>query len=314
MTAAVAPKASSDPVPALSLGPVLYYWPAERLLDFYARVRDWPVEIVYLGEVVCAKRRALDLDGWLEVAGMLREAGKEVVLSTMTLLEAASELGQLRRICANGDYPVEANDIAAVYQLGRRGAGFVTGPSINIYNSRTLDKLVSLGLTRWTLPVELGAAALAEIGPGASQPVATEVFAWGRLPLAWSARCFTARAVQRAKDDCGFACLEDPDGRLLTTRDEVPFLTLNGIQTQSALTQNLAPAMPEIRALGVDVMRLSPQSEGMEQVVAAFDRVRRAAVPGQTDLDALASLAPVGCCDGFWHGEPGFERAGAVPA
>ena len=46
----------------LSLGPILYYWERERVLDFYAQAAGWPVDIVYLGEAVCSKRRALRPD------------------------------------------------------------------------------------------------------------------------------------------------------------------------------------------------------------------------------------------------------------
>ncbi len=36
----------------LSLGPLLYLWPREQVIDFYKQVAEWPVDIVYLGEVV----------------------------------------------------------------------------------------------------------------------------------------------------------------------------------------------------------------------------------------------------------------------
>ena len=52
----------------LSLGPVLYYWTREALLEFYAGVADSGVDIVYLGEVVCSRRHNLRLDDWLGIA------------------------------------------------------------------------------------------------------------------------------------------------------------------------------------------------------------------------------------------------------
>lgn len=39
-----------------------------------------------------------------------------------------------------------------------------------------------------------------------------ELFAYGHLPLAYSARCFTARAENLPKDDCQFVCLNYPEG------------------------------------------------------------------------------------------------------
>jgi collagenase-like PrtC family protease len=41
------------------------------------------------------------------------------------------------------------------------------------------------------------------------------VFGFGRMPLAFSARCFTARRFNRQKEDCGYACLDFADGMLL---------------------------------------------------------------------------------------------------
>ena len=298
---------SEQRIPALSLGPVQYFWSRDFMLDFYAHVADWPVDIVYLGEVVCAKRRALGYKDWLEIGNNLTRAGKQVYLSTMTLIEAASELGTLRRLCRNSEFPVEANDIAAVYQLSQLGKPFVTGPAINVYNSRTLNKLTALGLQRWVLPLELGFDTLHDMRNMAPD-VQCEVFAWGRMPLAWSARCYTARSAGLAKDECGLLCAEDPDGRLIHTREDKPFLALNGIQTQSALTQNLAPHMGAMRSLGIDVLRLSPQAHSMGLVVRAFDELRRADTVPEATLQRLDELAPVATCDGYWRGGAGFDR------
>lgn len=293
----------------LSLGPLQYFWPRERVLAFYDEAASWPVDTVYLGEVVCPKRRELRLGDWLELAGRLEQAGKEVVLSSLALLEAGSELGALRKQCSNGRFLVEANDMAAVGILAQSGLPFVGGPTLNIYNQRTLGVLREQGMTRWVLPFELSGATAADLVAATPGDCPCEVFAWGRLPLAWSARCYTARAEDKPKDHCDLACIADPDGRLVRTREDEPFLALNGIQTQSALTQDLAPWLDELRAAGVAMLRLSPQSEGMAQVVGHFDRLRRQGADRQR-LDALAALAPVGTCDGYWRGAPGMERAG----
>ena len=46
----------------LSLGPVLFYWDRQQTLDFYANMASQPLDVIYLGETVCSKRRALMLD------------------------------------------------------------------------------------------------------------------------------------------------------------------------------------------------------------------------------------------------------------
>lgn len=269
---------------------------------------DTPLDIVYLGETVCSKRRSLRPNDWLELAARLQAAGKQVVLSTLTLLEAGSALGGLKRLCDQQDYPVEANDMAAVHYLaGKRR--FITGPSVNIYNARTLSVLAALGLQRWVLPVELSRDTLAAMQTTRPAGVETEVLAYGRLPLAYSARCFTARAHNLAKDDCRFRCLDYPDGMLLSTREDEPFLVLNGIQTQSARTLNLIGALDDLRQLGVDVLRISPQSAHTPAVIERFHDC----LHGTCDTDAaqaeLAGLMPVGPCDGYWHGGAGMDSS-----
>jgi len=297
--------------PRLALGPVLYYWPRETLLGFYAGIADAPVDIVYLGETVCAKRRALNHEDWLELAARLRSAGKEVVLSTLTLLEAGSELGGLRRLCDEPDFTVEANDMAAVQLLAGRKP-FVTGPTVNIYNARTLSLLAGLGLKRWVLPLELSRDTLAHLQAERPAGVETEVFAWGRLPLAHSARCFTARAHNLPKDDCRFRCLDYPDGLPLSTREDAPFLVLNGIQTQSALTLNLLDELDDLTALGVDVLRVSPQSQHTGRIIETFHARLHGDLGAAAARAALDKCAPLGECDGYWHGRAGMHRSAAV--
>ncbi|HEC06093.1 MAG TPA: U32 family peptidase [Thiolapillus brandeum] len=291
----------------LSLGPVQYYWSREDLLDFYRQVADMPVDLVYLGETVCSKRRLFRFDDWMDTARMLRDAGKEVVLSTLALLEAESELKTLRRICANGEFLVEANDMAAVQLLSAAGLPFVAGPTVNIYNAATLGVLADAGLKRWVPAVELDKDTLAAIGQEAPEQVETELFAWGRMPLAMSARCYTARAYDLPKDDCQYRCLDHADGLTLRTREGEPFLAINGIQTQSALTCNLLPEIKTMDGLGIDVLRISPQARHTDRIVQAFAE----ALQGGSELPDLQRLMPVGGCDGYWHGEAGMRRHSA---
>jgi collagenase-like PrtC family protease len=291
----------------ISLGPILYFWERERVLDFYAQAAAWPVDIVYLGEVVCSKRRALRLDDWLQIADRLAEAGKEVVLSTLALVEAESELGAMRRAVANGRFAVEANDAAALNMLGMAdGTRFVAGPYLNVYNGATLGMLHALGAKRWVLPVELSRDMLAALQACRPAGLETEVLVFGRLPLALSARCFTARAHRLPKDECEFRCRDYPDGLALATREGKRFLTLNGIQTQSAEGCNLAGALPELKRLGVEVARLSPQSQGMDEIVRLWRAVADGDLAPVEAERAVTAHLPDGACNGYWHGEPGM--------
>jgi collagenase-like PrtC family protease len=291
----------------LSLGPVLYYWPKEKLLDFYDEVMSSPVDIVYLGETICSRRRLMRTQDWLDLATRLKDAGKEVVLSTMALIEAGSELGVARRICEQQEFLVEANDMGAVQMRSGKGA-FVAGHSVNIYNHHTLDLLTELGMKRWVMPVELSRDALNDILQQKTQPVETEVFAFGRLPLAYSARCYTARAHDLPKDDCEFRCLDYEDGLLLKTREDEKFLTLNGIQTQSSSVFNMIADLENVMKMGVDVLRISPQSRHTLKVIQYFSDAIQGNCSALDTQRNINKMIPTDACDGYWYGKPGMDQ------
>lgn len=286
----------------LSLGPLLYYWSREDVLAFYEEAASWPVDIVYLGETVCSRRHLLRLPDWLELADRLADAGKEVVLSSLPLIESESDLKTLRKLVGNGRHKVEANDFGAARLCAEAGIAFVAGPTMNLYNPETLAMMAGLGASRWVPPVEMGHAMLKAMP--VPDGVETELFAYGRLPLAYSARCFTARHYNLQKDDCQFKCLEHPDGLTLYTREAQPFLAMNGIQTQSARIYSLSHRMNELSLAGVDVVRLSPQARHMAAVVAHY---RDALAGDAADTAALRRLMPAEPCDGYWLGRAGLD-------
>ncbi|MBU0621476.1 MAG: U32 family peptidase [Gammaproteobacteria bacterium] len=296
----------------LSLGPILYYWDRDTVYDFYAAIAASPVDIVYLGESVCSRRHELRTDDWLDLAGMLASAGKEVVLSCQALIESESDLKALRRIAGNGLFAVEANDMGAVRLLAEAKVPFVVGPHVNVYNTQTLQLLAGLGAMRWVMPVEMSREELVSMQACRPQGMQSEVFAYGRLPLAFSARCFTARHHNLPKDDCRFSCMSDPDGLLLKTREGQPFLVLNGIQTQSAAVYNLVGEIDAMRASGVDVVRISPQSAHTAEIVQQFRTAIDDPAAAREAALRMAELMPDQSCDGYWHGRPGIEQSAAA--
>ena len=293
----------------LSLGPLLYYWPRDTMLDFYAQAARWPVDIVYLGETVCSRRHEFRTDDWLKTAEMLAAAGKEVVLSTQALIESESDLKTLRRLADNERFLIEANDMGAVGLMA--GRPFVAGPHINTYNPQTLQILVEAGATRWVMPLEMSRDMLAELLAQDTSGLETEVFAYGRMPLAFSARCFTARRHNLPKDNCQFRCIENPYGMTLKTREGQPFLALNGTQTQSASVYSLLAALESMSGL-VDVLRISPQPDNTGEVVALFRAALNGTAAPRQAAHELAPLLSEPPCDGYWHGRAGIEQTVAA--
>ncbi len=252
----------------LTLGPVLFNWPAEKKRDFYFRIADEaPVDIVYIGEAVCAKRRPF-FDPYLpEVVDRLLRAGKEVVHSTLALVVAPAELEALRRDTADTELLIEANDISCAAMLG--GRAHVIGPFVNVYNEGTLGYLVGRGAIRIVLPCEVPAAAMEGLVAAAGE-AEIEVQVFGRLPLAISARCYHARFHKLHKDSCRYVCENDEDGLPLETLDGQPFLAVNGTQTLSHSVVNLVHAIDRLAAAGVRCFRLWPHAIDMTAVAAIF--------------------------------------------
>ena len=308
----------------LTVGPLQYWWPRATLMNFYAELADSPARRIVLGEVICSRRNEFSTEDWLALARDLTAAGKTVLLASMPLLMSEAELRTLRRIAEQDEFAVEAGDASALQVLARRPAEQVArrpitlGPHLNIYSHGALVEHAALGADRWVAPLELSLDAIARINPpeapvqGVAGPVTSEVFGFGRMPLAFSARCFTARHHRLNKDECDFRCRDDADGLLLSSTEGQPFLVLNGIQTQSAGLQCLIGDAAAMRAAGVSSVRLSPCGQGFARVLMLFDQVLNHGAPA---ADAIAELATLGLpgalVNGYAHRKPGLEEISA---
>ncbi|WP_322994296.1 ubiquinone anaerobic biosynthesis protein UbiV [Castellaniella sp.] len=289
----------------ITMGAIPYLWSGEKWRDFYYGIADSEhVDAVTLGEVVCSKRDHFIRPFLAEVIERLQRNGKNVAIGSLALVTMEREVIATRRL-ATGSLPVEANDLSALRLLV--GRPHQVGPFVNVYNGATARLLARKGATRICLGPELPATSIASIikdAPG----IEFEIIAFGRLPLAISARCAHARAKHRSKDNCQFVCGEDEDGLDVDTLDGQAFLSINGVQTTSRHCQVLLGEMEMLRDIGVTHLRLSPQNCDMETVASIFAQVRDEKIDvteGLARLRDVYSAAPY--ANGFLHGNAGMN-------
>lgn len=288
----------------LSLSPILYCWEKQRVYDFYQKVSQSAVDIVYLGEMVCSKRQELLLEDWLEIAQILQQAGKEVVLTSLALVDSPSKLVDVKKVVSNGELMIEANDFSAVNLCRDANLPFVAGHALNIYNSEALQVMLRNGMSRWCFPVELTRDWVKDLqteceSKGIWESFEKEILAYGYLPLSYSARCFTARNVGRDKADCEIACLADPSGKAVYTQENQRLFTMNGIQMQSGLCYNLMNEYASLKPM-MDIIRLSPLDE---TILTTIDEYHQMIAMDNSVPRALTSDE----CSGFWTGAAGMH-------
>ncbi len=290
----------------LSLGPLLFNWDSDKIRDFYFAIADEaPIDYVYLGEVVCAKRLA-GKNYLPEVVERLDNAGKKIIFSGLMLVLDNRDMTALESVAAMApEYLIEANDMSAVSMLWQQNHAI--GPFINIYNEATLKYYEDGGATRISLPPELPAKSLRALAKVARSELEVQIF--GRLPLAISSRCYHARAHKLHKDGCQYVCEKDPDGMTVDTMDGQKFLTINGLQTLSYSYCNLMAELPELGQMGIQNFRLSPHDVDMVKV----SRIYRNRLDGKIDLEEAndileAEMFATRFSNGYYHDEPGQKQ------
>lgn len=190
-----------------------------------------------------------------------------------------------------------------VNMCAERKLPFVAGHALNCYNAVTLKILLKQGMMRWCMPVELSRDWLVNLlnqcdELGIRNQFEVEVLSYGHLPLAYSARCFTARSEDRPKDECETCCIKYPNGRNVLSQENQQVFVLNGIQTMSGYVYNLGNELASMQGL-VDVVRLSPQGTDTFAMLDAF----RANENGAAPLPLTANSD----CNGYWRRLAGLE-------
>ncbi len=289
----------------LTLGPILFDWKREDVIRFYNEVADMPVDRVYLGEVVCVRKKGLNIKDIESIAERLIDAGKEVALSTLAVVSNEDDLRLVRDI-AGLPFSVEANDMSVFNILAdqdpQHTKDVIAGPHITTYNIPSIEFLKGIGVKRVVFPVELPRDSIEHTVRHTD--IETEVFAHGRVPLAFSWRCYTSRAHGLNKGNCRYDCRRYPDGILIRALEGEPIFTVNGTSILSASIYSLIEFVEDLESIGVDAIRVSPQYEGTDRVVDIFRRRLSGEMDGEEGLSRIREITQ-GLCNGWYLGMEG---------
>ncbi|MBY6186988.1 U32 family peptidase [Marinobacter hydrocarbonoclasticus] len=248
--------------PRLSLAP--NWWPMDRAAQhqYLDGLIESPFERVYLGESVCSLRDRLAPRSLLSLAETLMANGKEVVLTSLTLLGSERDLALLDKLCDQQRFAIEANEMGAVGAAHQAGLPFVGGQGLNIYNLDSLRWLLGLGMTTYQPPLEMAQPVLATLmaqaeASGDRGRFELELLGYGQPPLSVSARCATARVAGRNRKRCETVCQERGAQRVDSLEGDA-MLLLNGVQVHGDRPIDLLDSLAALRALKLDWLRIDP--------------------------------------------------------
>lgn len=295
----------------LTLGPVLFEWKRDELMKFYEEAAVMDIDRVYVGEVVCTKRLGLSLGDLGSIIRLLTDAGKKVTLSSLAVVSNDEELDFTRRLLETHG-SIEANDMSVLNMADMKVKEVFAGPHITSYNAPSIGFLRSAGVKRVTFPVELPRDSIAHSIKHTG--ICNEVFAHGKVPLAFSWRCYTSRAYGLSKTECRHHCAKFPDGMEIKTVDNEPVFSINGTSVLSAGTYTLIEEIDDLRAMGVNALRVSPQYRNTRQVVDLFrQRMNGKLGPGEA-LAGLKAVTGESFCNGWYRGGAGKDYLTLVEA
>ncbi len=287
----------------ITLGPIPFLWDEDKILSFYKEIATSPVSVVYIGDVICSKRFIPGIDAIETIGRMLLDAGKEVVISTLGLITTREELDFIEALCRL-PFTIEANNIGVLNTCS--GKEIIGGPHLAIYNAPTAKFLADLGIQRIVFMPELNKPAIESISLSVPS-LEKEIIVFGNLPLAFSWRCYTARAIGLSKANCAIVCKKYPEGMPLETMDGMPLFNINGTQLMSAKKVCMVGSLDSLEALGIEYLRIIPQARNTSDVIGIFNKAIEGVLSYPETREALKRYAPEGMSNGWFYGQAGWE-------
>jgi collagenase-like PrtC family protease len=182
----------------------------------------------------------------------------------------------------------------------------IAGPHIATYNSSSIEFLKdNLGIKRVVFPVELSKDAIRHVLSASS--IEGEVIAYGKVPLAYSWRCYTLRHFGLSKASCSNNCKAYPKGISVSTLNGQSIFTINGTQVLSGPIYSLLEYVDELKEIGVKALRVSPEYRITGDVVSIFREKIEGTMSTNAATIALRKLSKSPLSNGWYHGKEGIE-------
>ncbi len=285
----------------ISVGPAPSHWGRKKLESFYRELAQCPVDYVYLGETVCPNRSCFSLDFLNRLCDELTRAGKEVYVSSLTLVRSEKQYRNFMDLAQRVQH-IEINSPAFLGLAPHYHA--VTGIFVNVYNSVTANILAQHKVERILLPCELNFKAIASITKKCT--AATELIVHGHIPIGISSTCQTTRSLGRNGDGCKKVCQHYPEGMVLNAGNR-PMFRIDGPQTLSASTYCLVEYLLQLAQAGVDTVRILPQWNHTERIVCIYKDVLEHDRHCADAVEELKTISSGELCNGWFLGKAGWN-------
>lgn len=238
----------------ISLAPLPLNYSLSTLHQFYEEVAasDF-IDCVYIGEVFCPKR-LFSLQSYLKFKEILEQAGKEVVFSTYALPTKEEDFVQVLPFIEATDL-IEVNSLGFLAFLKKQAPhkNFLMGSNCNLYNIHDFEIARDWGskgaVSHFDLLEETVEAVLVK------NVLPLEVPIYGRFPLAFSWRCYTALFFGKKRGGCELVCQTKTDLSLKNLEGEAAFV-VNGNLIESGRTICLFELGKKLAELGAAFGRL----------------------------------------------------------
>jgi len=285
----------------IAIGPLPTNWGKEKILDYYRKVAAHPgINRAYVGEIACTKRDILDPRLFTEIQDLLKGAGKEVILSTHVLPTNEGDVNKSRALMEEA-HQIEVNNVGIfnVWLKEFREKPLTLGPYFNVYNPQSAKFLLKYKIRRIVFPVDISVNTMEKMCEEVDVPF--EVVTYGNFPIAFSWRCYTARAFGKLRRDCGFKCYEVKNLPHATLEGE-PLFMINGPAVYNAKTYCLVSYLKGFQEMGVASIRIETIPENVVEVADIFKAlIEREISPAQAEKK-LASLSEYGLDTRYFTG------------